>query len=80
MASAAEAMAPFVLFTVHQPHSLCPLNSPKVSQCAHNSQRGLRSQAGDRFHLRREEKGRRKQEPDEEMRRKIRESRAEGAS
>ncbi len=37
-AGAMPVIAPFVLFTVHQPYSLCPLNSPEVSKCAHNSQ------------------------------------------
>lgn len=37
-AGAKPVIAPFVLFTVHQPYSLGPLNSPEVSKCAHNSQ------------------------------------------
>lgn len=46
-AGAKPLIAPFVLFTVHQPYSLCPLNSPKVSKCGHNSQLVLLSKSWD---------------------------------
>lgn len=37
-AGASPVIAPFVLFTVHRPYSLRPLNRPNVSKCGHNSQ------------------------------------------